>query len=197
MSNKVGSDPWLPPLSWTGDGMTIRIYSTEDAAELQRATVESYEHLKPWMPWAKQEQSLDETEAICRRLASGYLGNTDFSMGAWVDGSLIGGTGFHLRAGPIDWKVGEIGMWIRGSHAGQGWGTRMLRQMLEWGFTEWGWERLIWKCDSNNIASARVADKGGMKREATFASSALNVAGERTDMFLYALLRDEWMAIKS
>lgn len=191
--NKVGSDPWLPPLSWTGGGMTLRVYKPEDAAELQRATVESYEHLRPWMPWAKTEQSLDQTEAIIRSLMSSYYGNTDFTLGVWEGDTLVGGTGFHLRAGPTDWRVGEIGMWIRGSHAGQGWGTRVLEQMLQWGFEEWGWMRLIWKCDSENTASARVAEKCGMTKEATFVSSSVNTAGKRTDMYLFAMLRDEWM----
>ena len=169
----------------------LRIYSPSDSAELQQATVESYEHLKPWMPWAKEKQSLEETEAICRRLASGYLGNTDFSMGAWDGDTLIGGTGFHLRCGPIEWKAAEIGMWVRASHAGQGWGTRILEQMLEWGFNEWGWERLIWKCDTRNIASARVAEKCGMRREAEFVSSSVDVEGNRCSMYLYAIVKGD------
>ncbi|MBS1700939.1 MAG: GNAT family N-acetyltransferase [Armatimonadetes bacterium] len=188
----IGSDPWLPPLSWTGGGMTIRIYSPNDAKALQQATVESYEHLRPWMPWAKLEQSLAETEAICRRLASEFLANRDFTLGVWEGDTLVGGTGFHLRVGPIEWRCGEIGMWVRQSHAGQGWGTRILEQMLAWGFTDWGWQRLVWKCDTRNVGSYRVAEKCGMIREATFVSSSLDVDGFRQDMYLYAMLREQW-----
>lgn len=189
----LGKEPWLPPLSWTGGGMTLRIYTPDDAAELREATLESYEHLKPWMPWAKAEQSLEETEAICRRLASEYLANTNFTMGIWDGETLVGGTGFHLRCGPIEWKAGEVGMWIRASFAGKGWGTRVLEQILEWGFTDWGWERLIWKCDSDNVGSYRVAEKCGMVRESNMRSSAMKTSGERCDTYVYAILKDEWL----
>ena len=173
--------------------MTIRIYSVADIAALRDATVESYEHLKPWMPWACKEQSLSETEAICRRLTGEYLANTNFTTGIWEGDTLVGGTGFHLRCGPIEWRCAEIGMWIRSSHAGKGWGSRALEQMLEWGFKDWGWQRLIWKCDTRNIGSSRVAEKCGMTLEGTFRSDALDVDGIRRDTYQYAILREEWL----
>lgn len=189
----VGETPWLPPLSWTGGGMTIRIYSVDDVEALREATIESYEHLKPWMPWARIEQTAIETEAIVRRLMSEYLSNTNFTSGIWEGDTLIGGTGFHPRVGPVEWKCCEIGMWIRAGKAGQGWGTRSLEQMLEWGFTQWGWERLIWKCDTRNIGSAKVAENCGMKLDATFTSDSLDVDGNRRDTHQFAILKDEWL----
>ena len=65
--------------------------------------------------------------------------------------------------------------------------------MLEWGFGEWGWERLIWKCDTRNIGSARVAEKNGLKRESTLQSDALDVDGHRRDTHLYAILKPEYL----
>lgn len=188
--------PWLPPLSWTGGDMTIRVYTPRDASALQAATIESYEHLKPWMPWARLEQTINETEAICRRLASCYYAGNEFTVGVWDGDTLVGGTGFHMRCGPREWGCSEIGMWIRASYAGRGWGTRVLEQMLEWGFTEWGWERLIWKCDTRNIGSARVAEKCGMALEATFKSDALDVDGVRRDSHQYFLLKEDWLKQK-
>ena len=183
---------WIPPQTWTGDGMIIRVYSLADARELRDATVESYEHLKLWMPWANDSQTIQQTERICKRLMAGYHSDIDYTLGVWEDDRLVGGTGFHMRCGPIEWKCAEIGMWIRSSYANQGWGTRVLEQMLEWGFAEWGWERLIWKCDTKNLASARVAEKCGLTLEATFRSDALDVEGNRRDSHQYAILKPEW-----
>jgi RimJ/RimL family protein N-acetyltransferase len=64
--------------------------------------------------------------------------------------------------------------------------------MLEWGFRDWPWHRLTWQCDSRNAGSARVAEKGGMQREAVLRSSMLDVHGQRQDRYIFALLRDEW-----
>ena len=85
-------------------------------------------------------------------------------------------------------------MWVAAGYAGQGLATRVLGLMLEWGFGEWGWERLTWQCDTRNVASARVAEKQGMVREATLRSDALDVEGRRRDTYLFALLRPEWLA---
>lgn len=174
----------------------IRLYSAGDGAALQKATVESYEHLRTYMGWAKPDLQLDEAEATVRRLAGRFLLNEDFSMGIWIGDELVGGTGFHLRVGPIEWQAAEIGMWIAASRAGTGLGTRALKAMLKWGFLEWGWKRIVWKCDTRNIPSSRVAEKGGMRREATFLSSCVDTEGFRGDMYLYAMTREEWDALR-
>jgi RimJ/RimL family protein N-acetyltransferase len=184
--------PFVPPVSYVDGDLELRCYRPGDGAALNAATLASYEHLKPWMPWAKTDQTVDDAELICRRLAAKYLLGEDFTIGAWLGGEYLGGTGFHTRCGPIEWGCAEIGMWIRAEQAGKGLGTRVLGAMLEWGFGEWGWERLIWKCDTRNVASARVAEKGGMTREATFRSDALDVDGHRRDTYLYAILKSEF-----
>ena len=136
-------------------------------------------------------------EARCRRFAARYLLNEDFTLGIWDGDRMAGGTGFHLRGAPLElWKA-DIGMWIRGSYAGQGLGTRVLRAMLTWGFEEWGWERLSWHCDTRNIASARVAQKNGMVLEGTLRSDALDVEGRRRDTHIFAMLRQEWLEQQS
>lgn len=183
--------PFLAPLSFRKDDLQLRAYRPGDGPALRGATLSSYEHLRPWMPWAKADESPEVVEERCRRLAGSYLRGEDYVVGAWIGDELVGGTGFHLRGGPIEWSVAEIGMWVRASRAGTGMGTRMLAAMLDWGFDEWGWERLTWKCDVRNVASARVAEKCGMLREATLRSAMLDVDGNRCDDFLYAILREE------
>ena len=184
----------LAPIKFYGGGITLRVYSLEDADALSDAVNESYDHLKPWMPWAIQNQDVKASEASCRRLIAAYFAQEDFTLGIWDGYRLVGGTGFHLRCGPLEWGCAEIGMWIRADYAGQGWGTRTLKQMLDWGFDEWGWERLIWKCDVRNEASSRVAEKCRMKLEGTFRSDALDVEGKRRDTHQFAILKDEWLA---
>lgn len=184
--------PFFAPTEYNADGMTLRAYRPGDGAALEVAVNSSYEHLKPWMPWATADQSLEESESLARRFAAEYLLNQNFVIGVWIGGELAGGTGFHLRAGPLELRNAEIGMWIRASYAGQGLGTRVLAAMLAWGFEAWGWERLVWLCDTRNLASARVAEKNGLRREGTLRSDTFDVEGKRRDTHVYAILRDEW-----
>jgi RimJ/RimL family protein N-acetyltransferase len=188
----MANTPFFAPSEYTEDGMTLRAYRPGDGAALMAATVGSYEHLRPWMPWATPEDTLEQAEARCRRFAANYLLNQDFTIGIWLGDELAGGTGFHLRVGPLEWRGAEVGMWIAASHAGTGLGTRALAAMLRWGFEEWGWLRLVWRCDTRNLASIRVAEKNGLKLEGTLRSDMLDVAGNRRDTHIYAILREEW-----
>ena len=143
-------------------------------------------------PGLRLSRRSSEAEALCRRFCANYLLNEDYVIGIWIDGELAGGSGFHLRDGNLSSDTADIGMWIRASYAGQGLGTRALRAMLQWGFQAWNWQRLTWQCDTRNLASARVAEKGGMQQEALLRSSMTDVDGKRSDRFIFALLRDEW-----
>ena len=184
---------FVAPASFISDGITLRAYQPGDGPELRVATTSSYEHLRPWMPWATPEDSVEAAEVRCRRFAARYLLNEEFVLGIWVGDQLAGGTGFHLCSAPLALQSAEIGMWIRGSYAGQGLGTRALGAMLKWGFEDWGWERLSWYCDTRNLASASVARKNGLQLEATLRSDALDVEGRRRDTYVFAILRDEWL----
>lgn len=188
MSNSI----FLAPLEYSFDELTLRAYRPGDGAALQRAVVASYEHLRPWMLWAQPEQSVEESERLCRMFAGKYLLGDEFTLGIWSGDELVGGTGYHLRWGDIEQGTAEIGMWVAGASAGQGLGTRALRALLRWGFSAWPWQRLVWQCDTRNLASARVAEKGGLRHEATFRADALDVEGGRRDTHLYAMLREEF-----
>ena len=63
----MAATPFFAPAELTTDGMTIRSYRPGDGPALQVAVVSSYEHLRPWMPWATTEQTVEESEEKCRR----------------------------------------------------------------------------------------------------------------------------------
>jgi RimJ/RimL family protein N-acetyltransferase len=153
----------------------------------------SYEHLRTFMPWAKPRQPVEESERLCREFRGRYLLAQDFVLGVFApDGRrLLGGCGYHLREGPLSLGNAEMGMWVRVEEAGRGLGTDVLRALLRWGFGEWPWKRLSWRCDARNVASIRVAEKARMLREGVLRGHMLSPSGERRDTVCFALLRDE------
>jgi RimJ/RimL family protein N-acetyltransferase len=174
----------------------VRCYFPGDGRLLTEALNASYEHLSKFMDWAKPDQSVEESESLIRKFRANYLFNKEFVLGIFApdESQLRGGSGFHLR----EWaglpnQSAEIGMWIRGDAAGQGLGTRVLRALLTWGFTEWPWERLAWRCDGRNVASQRLAEKAGMQREGILRAHRRFDDGSRQDTYCYAILKDEWL----
>ncbi len=189
------ADPLLlAPLEYAFDDLLIRAYRVGDGQALQTAVVASYAHLRPWMTWAQPEQSVEESERTCRRFAGRYLLGEEFTLGIWHGPTLVGGTGYRVYTRADDYYSAEVGMWIAAAYAGQGLGTRVLHALLTWGFRAWPWQRLIWRCDTHNHASARVAEKGGLRLEGTFCGDERNAEGQLRDTYLFAILRNEWLS---
>lgn len=185
-------EPFLAPLSYPDDDFVIRAYQPGDGAALQRSVVPSYPHLQPWMIWAKAEQSVEESEATVRRFAGQYALGQNYVLGIWQGDELVGGTGYHVGASSLSNGVAEVGMWISADRAHAGLGTRVLAALVTWGFTTWPWRRLVWRCDTRNLASARVALKNGFVHEGTLRSAMLATDGSYCSVHIYGLLRDEW-----
>jgi RimJ/RimL family protein N-acetyltransferase len=176
----------------------LRGYQPGDGVQLAEAVNASYEHLKTFMLWAKPDQSVAHYEERARTSCARWLLAEDFVIGIWEpDGSrLLGSCGFHLREGGLALCNAEIGMWIRVDAAGRGLGTAVLQALLRWGFTEWPWQRLSWRCSSANVASQRTAERAGLQREGVLRSHEVNGDGVRRDTFCYAHLRDEWSRLQ-
>lgn len=90
-----------------------------------------------------------------------------------------------------DWQA-EIGYWVESRLWGQGYATEATRAMLDFGFGELKLHR-IYAVDviAENIGSARVLEKAGLRREAHF-RDALYFKGRYWDTYHYAILEDEW-----
>ena len=175
---------------------TIRSYEPGDGVLISEAVNNSYEHLRTYMYWAKPYQPNEESEHLCRIFRARYLLAEDFVLGVFSPSGdrLLGGTGYHLREGNLSTCNAEIGMWIRGDAAGQGLGTKVLIALLRWGFSEWPWLRLSWRCDVTNVASARTAEKAGMQREGLLRSDFPIGEGQRRDTYIYSALKAEWLS---
>jgi RimJ/RimL family protein N-acetyltransferase len=176
------------------DGFVIRSYRPGDGRLIGDAVNSSYAHLAPFMPWARHDQPLEDSERLAREFRGRYLLAEDFTLGIFSqdESRLLGGTGFHLREGPLSKLCAECGMFIRADAAGAGLGTRVLRAMLAWGFEAWPWLRVSWRCDARNTASIRVAEKAGMLREGVLRGQAAEVGDDRRDTLCFAALKSEW-----
>jgi RimJ/RimL family protein N-acetyltransferase len=177
------------------EAFLLRSYHAGDGQHLSEAVNASYEHLEAFMAWAVPHQSVEQCERLCREFRGRWLLATDFALGIWQldESRLLGGCGYHLREGPLHLGNAEIGMWIRAEAAGRGLGTAALRALLRWGFSEWPWVRLSWRCSAANEASQRVATKAGLQREGVLRSHAVDPDGSRRDTVCYVALRAEWI----
>jgi ribosomal-protein-serine acetyltransferase len=185
---------FIAPDAFRSPRLTLRAWAPGDGPRFQEAAQSSYAHLRTFMPWAKPSFTPEEAEAFARRSRGEYLLGTNFNI-AITDPDerfILGGCGFHLREGDLSLRQAEAGMWIRASHAGRGLGTHALVALLRWAFSEWPWQRVSWRCASENAPSQRVAARAGLTLEGVLQSHRLNPDGSRGDTLCFAALRDAW-----
>jgi RimJ/RimL family protein N-acetyltransferase len=98
---------------------------------------------------------------------------------------------FHLWFGPATY---EIGWAFRADRQGRGYATEAALALMAFAFVELRCHRVIATCQPENVASWRVMEKLGMRREAHFRQGLHQPSGEWWDEYFYALLADEYFA---
>ena len=109
-------------------------------------------------------------------------------------GKLIGACNFALAG-----DEAEIGWILHRDYWKQGYGTEMGAALLDFGFSGLNLHRIVAHCDAENIASYRVMEKNGMRREGIFIEGRLankSSDGKYGDELYYAILKGEWESQK-
>ncbi len=83
-------------------------------------------------------------------------------------------------------KVGEIGVIMKEEAVGKGAGTEALNALVSYCFKKLGYEKLIGPPSPKNIASIKMLEKVGFKKE-TVLKSHLTIKGEQLDTPLYII----------
>ena len=86
----------------------------------------------------------------------------------------------------------ELGWVLDPAHTGLGYATEAVEELLRYSFEELRVHRVIASCFAANVASWRLMERLGMRREAHTRRDALHRSGQWLDSFSYALLADEW-----
>lgn len=99
--------------------LVIRAYESTDAEQLATVIPRNASHLRRYMEWMKFEpQTVAQRREWIAGVRAEYADGTSYTMGIFTpDGTLIGGTGFHIRTDP---ERLALGYWIDAAHEGHG-----------------------------------------------------------------------------
>lgn len=108
-----------------------------------------------------------------------------------TDGRLIGDCAVHfLDAQP---RQAEIGFTLDRAAQGMGYATEAVRRVLAYLFDALDYHRVVGICAVENVRSARLLERVGMRREAHFIENDW-IKGVWTSEYHYAVLQREWRA---
>jgi RimJ/RimL family protein N-acetyltransferase len=141
----------------------------------------------------------EEVEELLQRKIAGASISAE---GEWLSAAAV------LRAGgelvcdvSLLWasephRQGEIGFIAHPAHHGHGYATEAARPLLRFAFEALELHRVVGRLEPRNVASARVLEKLGMRREAHLLENEW-VKGEWQSELVYAMLAREWTSLPS
>lgn len=106
---------------------------------------------------------------------------------------LIGNCGVRMDA--PDSVEADIGYELDPRYWNQGYATEVAHAIVDFGLTFLGLHRIWAHCVADNVGSAHVLEKLGMKREGRLREKEFH-KGRWWDTLIYAILEDEWEAHK-
>ena len=102
---------------------------------------------------------------------------------------LIGHMVYHPWYAPRTYEIGWI---VHPDYHRQGYSTEAAHALLRHGFEEQNLHRIIATCQPENVASYRVMEKLGMRREGHFQKCIYRGDDVWWSEYFYAILEEEW-----
>jgi RimJ/RimL family protein N-acetyltransferase len=172
--------------------LVLRCWEPADAQALKDALDSSLDHLRPWLPWARDEpQSLEEKVQLLRKFRGNFDLGQDFVYGIFTsdEAEVVGGTGLHTRIGA---GALEIGYWIRESRIRAGFAAEATAALTRVALEICGVDRVEIRVDPANEPSMAVPRKLGFAEEARLRRRLVAGEGEAPrDVVVFSLFRDE------
>lgn len=178
------------PSEFTTDRLLIRMPMPGDGPAVYEAVVASIEELKPWLPFARFEQTLDGVEANLRESHVKFLKREDLRLLVFnkETGEFIASSGLHR----INWDVPkfEIGYWIDTRQSGKGYMTEAVEGITRFAFEELAANRVEIRCDPKNVKSRAIAERLGYTLEGVLRNDDRGADGELRNTCVFSRVRE-------
>jgi ribosomal-protein-alanine N-acetyltransferase len=175
-----------------GHGVLLRAPLMSDHAEWAELREDSRDVLVPWEPiWPADDLTRTAFRRRLKRYAEDQRADLAYAFLVFrsSDNALVGGlTVANIRRGVA--QAGSLGYWIGKKFARQGLMTAAVRVLIPLAFDSLRLHRLEAACIPNNVASVRLLEKTGFRREG-YAREYLCINGVWADHLLFARLRDD------
>ncbi|MFC0523418.1 GNAT family N-acetyltransferase [Pontibacillus salicampi] len=147
------------------DRLMMRRPEPGDGQVINEAVIASINELKPWLGFAQEEPSVEETEINNREAHIAFLQRESFRFLLFhkQTGEFVGTTGLS----DINWDVPkmEIGYWIATIHSGKGYMTEAIDKLTDFAMEELGCRRIMIRCDAKNEKSRSIPERLGFQLE--------------------------------
>ncbi len=178
------------PKEINGDRITLKqLNSTFENAELLFTTVdENREYLREWMDWVDPYTKAEDAYNYFKKNEERLANNENVSYDIFLGDVYLGRVScFGIKNG-----IGEVGYWLSQKYTNNGYMTEAVN-LLEKELFAIGMNRIVIKCDPENLSSSGVAKKAGYKFEALLhADEYSNFKQGYIDIEVYYKLKSDY-----
>lgn len=137
---------------------------------------------------------LCDTLKGCEDFVDMHLSKYDFDYDfyGWcveIDGEPVGSAGIYNL--DKENEIVEVGYSIGSRWWNRGYMTEVLGALIDFAFEKMAANRLVASCHTENVGSARIMEKNGMKKEGLMRQAQKNPDGSYSDLYLYSILKEE------
>jgi RimJ/RimL family protein N-acetyltransferase len=172
--------------------LILRMPLPGDGRVVNEAIKASIAELKPWLGFAQNLPSIEDTETNTRKAHANFITRKALRYLVFCKetNQFIGSTGFHI----IDWDIPkfEIGYWIDTRMSGKGYMKEAVRKLTELALNDLNGKRVEIRCESGNLKSRRIPEQLGYVLEGILKRDELSVDGKRvTDTCIYGMVKEK------
>jgi RimJ/RimL family protein N-acetyltransferase len=174
------------PLPIETSRLRLRPFAPGDVAAYHAVRARAEVHR--WL-YSEPPTEAEAREAIERRIARAPETGVALVAELAATGAFAGDV--TLTLGAPEHRQAELGFLFDPEHQGRGYATEAAAAVVALAFDVYDLHRVYGRLEARNLASARVLEKLGMRREAHLVENEW-VKGEWQSELVYALLAREW-----
>ena len=169
--------------------LRLNLLEPRHAMELFKLMDSNRAHLREWLPFVDDYQSVAAATQFIRRNREENDGRTRLAMGIWV-GELLAGV---VTYDYIDWSnsAALIGFWLGKAFEGRGIMTRTCRALADLAFDELHLNRVEISCAFENRRCRLVPERLGFKKEGVSRQREW-LYDHFVDTVAYSMLSSDW-----
>ncbi len=173
------------------DGLELRQIELADAEELFAVVDANRRHLREWLPWLDDTNSVEDEESFITTTREQYGRGEGALYAIRLDSELIG-------AISLNWidrgnRSCGVGYWLSTGYTGHGIATRCCIRLMEHCFDDMGMHRFVLEAATENFPSRAIAERLGMRLEGIMKDREWHY-DHFVDGALYAITAPEWRA---
>jgi ribosomal-protein-serine acetyltransferase len=159
------------------------------AAGLFKAIDANRPHLAAFLPWVDNMQTVENVSAYLKACEALYKDGREISFIIFNKNVAAGRIGIH-HINAMN-KTGAIGYWLSKDAVGKGIITKACIILTGLGFQQLGLNRIEIKAAVENLKSQAIPERLGFAKEGLLRQAEW-VNDEFVDLYLYAMLKDDW-----